>query len=116
MQRKPIIIDITTARWKYFGHVLRMHPRAPPKAAMAWVFTPEEQAKRFRGAKRTTIATTLHNDIKDTLRKFPNFQIVSFANLTDFQNCITLASNRNLWRKIVKTVTDTVQANYLRGD
>ena len=115
-KRKPIIIDITTARWKYFGHVLRMHPSAPPKAAMAWFFTPEEQAKRFRGAKRTTIATTLHNDIKDTLCKFPNFQIVSFANLTDFQNCITLASNRNLWRKIVKTVTDTVQANYLRGD
>ena len=114
-KRKPIIIDITVARLKYFGHVLRMNPNAPPKAAMAWYFTPED-AKKFKGAKRTTIATTLQNDIKETLRKFTNFQITSLSNMNDFQNCITLASNRNLWRKIVKTVTDTVQAKYLGGD
>ena len=92
-----------------------MNPNAPPKAAMAWYFTPED-AKKFKGAKRTTIATTLQNDIKETLCKFTNFQITSLSNMNDFQNCITLASNRNLWRTIVKTVTDTVQAKYLGGD
>ena len=109
---QPICIDITQARWKYLGHVLRMESDCPPKQAMEWFFLPEINLKRYSGTPRTTIVTTIQRDIKNTKEKFCNFEIHNFSTTVDFEILCNLASDRNHWKKITKTVTDTAKANY----
>ena len=110
---KPLTVRIAQSRWRYFGHALRMDPLSPPRRAMQYYFTAEPNTKKFSGNKRSTIVTTLQKDIKQTLQKFPLFQISSLQSNTDLTQICILAKNRSNWRKITKAVTDTVQANSL---
>ena len=109
---QPIIIDITKARWRYFGHALRLPNDSPPKKAMKWFFMPELFNQQASGAKRTTIVTTLQADIKNTIEKFPNFEIRSLDPLTDYNNICQIASDRLRWKRISKSVVDSVKAKY----
>ena len=103
---------IAKARWKYFGHTLRMEEEMPPHKAMLYYFMPESYLVKKFGAKRTTIVTTLQNDIRETRDKFPAFQIESMNNLHQFKTVRKLAQDRSAWRKVVKAVVDTAQAKY----
>lgn len=109
---RAIIIDITRARWKYFGHALRLPEDAPPKKAMRWYFMPELFNQQASGGQRTTIVTTLQTDIKDARTKFANFEIRSLASLADYNTICQIASNRKNWMKITKTVVDSAKAKY----
>ena len=89
-----------------------MESDCPPKQAMEWFFLPEINLKRYSGTPRTTIVTTIQRDIKNTKEKFCNFEIHNFSTTVDFEILCNLASDRNHWKKITKTVTDTAKANY----
>ena len=108
----PISIDITTSRWKYFGHSLRMANNTPPKHAMLWFFEPVRDCKKYSGKQRTTIFSTIQRDIHETKLKFPNFSIDSFDTASDFEHISSLAANRVLWRRITKAVVDAAKAKY----
>ena len=86
-------------------------PTISSTQSMEYFFIPVPKLKKFRGIQRTTIVTTLENDIKNTLVKFPTFQIKSLNSLSDLENICKIAQNRQLWRKITKAIMDTVQAN-----
>ena len=72
---KPISVDITRSRWKLFGHLLRMKENTPARLAMKWYFQKPEGVKKYRGRKRTTIVTTINEDIKRTIKNNPNFDL-----------------------------------------
>ena len=108
---KPASIRIAEARWRYFGHALRLPRDTPPQQSMDFYFADLNRPK-FRGAKRTTIVTTLQSDIKKTKEKFPQFQVDSLKSFRDLTNIRQLASDRKLWKKIYKAVIDTVEAEH----
>ena len=102
---RPISIDITQARWKLFGHLLRMKENTPARLAMKWYFQKPEGVKKFRGRKRTTIVTTINEDIKRTAKINPNFDLKPINSELDLRNVRVKATNRKHWQKRVTMIT-----------
>ena len=107
---RPLTIDITQARWKMFGHVLRMEENTPARKAMKYYFQVPE-AKKYRGRKRATIVTTLNRDIERTKKQCEGFAIPSLKSELDLQNIRVTALDRNHWQKIVKMVTNAAYSD-----
>ena len=111
---RPASIRIIEARWKYFGHALRLPLDSPPQHAMSYYFT-DLHKQKFPGAKRTTIVTTIQADIVKTKKKFPNFQVNSLSCFQDLIKIRQIASDRKLWHKIIKSVVNTAEAEHQEG-
>ena len=60
---RPITQDIVAARWRLFGHCLRLKSDAPAQKSMDYFFDNYEQRKKFRGRPRETLLKTLEKDI-----------------------------------------------------
>ena len=104
---RPLSIDITKARWKMFGHALRMNENTPARKAMKWFFeAPPVNVKKFRGRKRATIITTLNRDIERTRHINSMFTLPYLNSSLDLRNIRVKALNRKHWQKIVRMVTD----------
>ena len=100
-----ISADITKARWKLFGHTLRMNKDTPARKAMKFYFE-RNNAGKFRGRKRTTIVNTLNRDITNTKLVYPHFDLTQLHTELDLHNIRVKAKNRVLWRKRVKMIFD----------
>ena len=59
----PISEDVKTARWRVFGHVLRMPLDAPAQQPPDYYFA-DTEGVTFRGRPRTTLPTTLSADLR----------------------------------------------------
>ena len=103
---RPLSIDITKARGKMFGHVLRMNENTPARKAMRYFFQIPEGHKKFRGRKRATIVTTLNRDIERTREHNKDFQLPLLKTELNLRNIREEALNRKQWQRIVKMVTD----------
>ena len=103
---RPLTIDITRARWKMFGHALRLNENTPARKAMKWFFQVPVGVKKFRGRKRATIVTTLNRDIQRTQQNNRNFILPCLNSELDLRNIRVKALNRKHWQGIVKMVTD----------
>ena len=62
-QSRPISESIITARWRLFGHVLRLPRDAPAQRAIDHYFANTEAAT-FRGRPRTSLPSTLCWDLR----------------------------------------------------
>ena len=102
---RPISVDITRARWKLFGHILRMKENTPARLAMKYYFQIPAGVKKFRGRKRTTIVTTINNDIERTRKMNPRFDLKIINTELDLRNVRVKSTNRKLWQKRVAMVT-----------
>ena len=100
---QPISPDIAKARWKMFGHVLRMHKDTPARRAMKFYFE-ERPEKKFRGRKRTTIVTTLNRDIANTRKLCPMFDLPLLRSELDLHNIRVKAKDKKNWKKRVAMV------------
>ena len=70
---EPLSLEILTRRWRYFGHALRLHLDTPAAKAMKFYFSKVEKSIKFRGRPRTTIVTTLNDDIQSLIRNNNTF-------------------------------------------
>ena len=104
---KPLSITISERRWKLLGHILRLSADWPARETMRYYFE-ERTNKKFKGRKRTTIVTTINEDIKSTKEKHPTFPITPLISHVSLQNIHTKAMNRKLWSKVVGQVVDSV--------
>ena len=102
---RPISVDITRARWKLFGHILRMKENTPARLAMKYFFQIPPGAKKFKGRKRTTIVTTINNDIERTRKMNPRFDLKVIKTELDLRNVRVKSTNRKLWQKRVAMIT-----------
>ena len=59
---KPLSITITDRNWKLLRHILRLPVNCPARKTMKYYFE-ERTNKIFRGRRRTTIGSTLNEDI-----------------------------------------------------
>ena len=70
-QSRPISESIITARWRLFGHVLRLPRDAPAQRTIDHYFA-DTEAATFRGRPRTSLPSTLCSDLRhigSTLRQ-----------------------------------------------
>ena len=104
-KQHTISVDITRARWKLFGHTLRMDKNTPARKAMKFYFE-QSNAKKFKGRKRTTIVNTLNRDIIKTKQVYPHFDLPELRTELDLHNIRVKAKNRKLWRMRVKMIRD----------
>lgn len=113
---EPIELEILERRWRFFGHVLRLPEETPCWKAMKSFFG-SEGLKKFKGRPRTTIATTLNEDIKRLEERNPVFcRNVGFyrvTNLTDLKTMKELAMNRQRWKNITNCLYTAVKAEGL---
>ena len=86
---------MTERRWKLQGHILRLPANYPARKAMKYYFE-EWTNKIFRGRRRTTIVSTLNEDIKRTKEDDITFPVTPFVSKVSLQNLYTKAKNRKL--------------------
>lgn len=110
---EPISRDILERRWRFFGHILRRPENIPAWKAMKSFFD-DGNLKKFRGRPRTTIVSTLNNDIKCMREKNPvfykNIGIRPLERLSDLKVLKDLANNRPKWRNITECMYAVAKA------
>ena len=75
----------------------------------------EERTKKiFRWRRRTTIVSTLNEDIKQTKEDDITFPVTPLVSQVSLQNLYTKAKNRNLWSKIIQQVVKLAYSRWLR--
>ena len=62
------------------------------------------KAKGFRGQQRTTVVTTINRDIKRTLSKVGDFEVMELKSLEILEETRRVAQDRIKWRNIVNCV------------
>ena len=104
---REISRDIAEARWRAFGHMLRLPLDTPCQKAMEWYFEVPPNGKKFRGHNRTTLPIVLHNDIKETNKKHP-LEIQQFKSTEDLNYLRRLASDRENWKRLSSLICGVV--------
>ena len=104
-ETEPLSITITERRWKLLADILRLTADCSARKAMRYYFE-ERTNKKFVG-RRTTIATTINEDIRATKEKHTNFPITPLISLVSPQSLQTEVKNRKLWQKVVIQVADS---------
>ena len=99
---KPLLITIIERRWKLLGHILRLPADSPARKAMRNYF--EERTNKIFRERRTTIVSTLNEDIKRTKGDDITFPVTPLVSQVSLQNLYTKAKNRKLRSKIVQQV------------
>ena len=98
---KPLSITTTERRWKLLGHILRLPAECPARKAMRYYFE-ERTNKIFRARRRTTIVSTLNEDIKRTKEDDITFPVTPLLSQVSLQILYTKAQSRKLRSKIVQ--------------
>ena len=74
---------------------------AAARKAMRYYFE-DRTNQTFRGRRRTTIVSTLNEDIKRTKGDDITFPVTPLVSQVSLQNLYTKAKNRKLWSKTVQ--------------
>ena len=106
-KQNMLSLDILTARWKLFGHILRSNLDTPANIAMNNYFDNTNTTK-FKGRPRTTLPTTLNQDIKRT--KLTQYNIEQLKTKEDLENLREIAIDRHEWLNFVRTICDAAKA------
>jgi len=96
----PLGLTIMKARWRLFGHSLRLPSESPAALAMAAFFTDADKSS-WRGRPRLTLPVILHQDLQSvrmSLRKRQDLEILR-----------SIALDRRSWIDLCNTV---IHANY----
>jgi len=92
---EPVSHTIKRARWRLFGHILRLAPDTPAMAAMKGYFCCADPT--WRGRPRTTLVTRLSSDLSSCGEG-------KLTTLCDLKRLRLVASNRADWRELCSTV------------
>ena len=95
---EPLGVLLLQARWRLFGHTLRMDPETPAQLAMASYFS-TTTSRGFRGRPRTTLPVALSADLERANRGH-------LRSAHDLQVLQLVAADRQAWRGLVKDIAD----------
>ena len=100
-----IILRLARARWRLFGHVLRLPTDSPPPLAMGAYFA-EPRPVGWWGRPRHTLPTLLHDYDKEIG--------LSLASRADLQAFRAFAADRSVWVSICAgVVICTLQCSFV---
>ena len=86
-------------RLSLLGHILRLHPDTPAQKALDYFMTPHP---RPVGGQHKTWISTITKDLKDTLNEY---NIKTPLKKIDLESLKIIASDKVLWREVVKRET-----------
>ena len=98
-KERELSIDMKIARWRTFGHVLRLPIDTPCQKAMQWYFEIPHDSNKYRGNQRMTLPILLHNDIIE-INKIQKLKIKQFKSAEDLIILRELASDREQWKML----------------
>ena len=84
----PLGISVLRARWRLFGHVLRLDQSAPANLSMCSYFKPSTEPT-WRGKRGTTLAVVLRHDLELVGR--------TLKTSADLEELRSIAQNRGAW-------------------
>jgi len=96
-ESEPLGVTIMKAKWRLFGHILRLDVTAPSNLAMEAYFLPSESVC-WRGRPRITLPVSLHQDLQRIGQ--------SLKTRRDLLQLRELSSDRVLWRNLCAEVLD----------
>ena len=85
-----------------------MDSETPANKAMLYYFE-NNYAQQYQGRPRTTIVTTLNNDIQRNRNKLPNLPVITLKSLSDLQKLKELAQDRDAWEKFVNDINKVAE-------
>ena len=100
---KVLSSEMREARWRAFGHMLRLDREVPAQKAMGYYFDVPLNAKKFRGRKITTLPVCIDSDLKDAA-KLKQLPVQQFANKHDLEQLRRLAADREAWKALSKQI------------
>ena len=103
---KPVSAEVKEARWRMFGHSLRLHIQTPAQQAMTYYFQDEPRLKKYKGRPRTTLPSVLNADIKAAKTKYPEEMKLfnKFDNIADLNRARIIAKDRQMWKELSKLI------------
>ena len=99
---KPLSIQITSARWRLFGHILRRDKDIPANKATRAYFI--ENNNRLQGRPKTTLPIVLNRDLTLVNHQF------RLNSASDLDKLTELAQDRCKWRKLVTEIEKEAEA------
>ena len=102
----PASLQVMHARWRMFGHTLRMPADTPARKVMLYYFTKEVDIAGRQG-NNNTIATALS-------REYESVSSTKINDLNQFNKIVVLAQNRNAWRELVNDIFIFYKTKYER--
>lgn len=94
---KPASMQALEARWRLFGHTLRMNPDTPARQAMAYYFVKDHPGRK---GNRVTIASALSKEYKAVFGE-------AIDTKDAYEDVVQLAQDRENWKDIVAKVVQT---------
>ena len=94
---KPLSLEMKKARWKTFGHMVRLHEKTPCEITMTDYFQIPPNSKRYPGRK-STLPVKIDEDLKEVKRN-NNLIVSKFETIEDLQKLRNIAKERSQWTK-----------------
>ena len=100
-EAEPITFEIIQRRWRFFGHALRLDRESPAQKSMDFFFECKTN-KSFRGRPRTTIISTINDDINRLNDEDNDFRNVlpTLKTEKDLDLYRITAQDRKYWKKL----------------
>lgn len=93
----PASLQVLDARWRLFGHILRMNENTPARKAMVYYFAGDQKGRK---GPRITIATSLSNEYYIVHGK-------KLDSLEALNEIASIAQDRNEWKEITSKVVQS---------
>lgn len=106
-QEKPLSLQILSARWGLFGHILRRDKDIPANKAARAYFIPH--GKKLRGRPKTTLPTVLNRDL--ALIQHP----IRLHSANDLAEITELAQDRRHWRGITSQIEKAAEVSQTKN-
>ena len=106
-EERELSIDMKLARWRSFGHMLRLPLETPCQKAMQWYFEIPNNSKKYKGNQRITLPLVLHDDIVNTSKIHP-LEVQKFKTTEDLEKWREIGADRKKWKEIVTLICSTV--------
>ena len=97
---EPLNIRLTEARWRLFGHVLRLPRDVPAQMFVSEYFSREKDVEGWRGRPRTSLPTVLDEDLKTVGKRIHNSAELERLRLL----------TKEEWRALTRTIVETAKA------
>ena len=106
-QEKPLSIQILSARWSLFGHILRRDKDIPANKATRAYFTPH--GNKLRGRPKTTLPVVINRDLALIQHPIRLHTSKDLAEITD------LAQDRKRWRGMAYQIEKAAEVSQTKN-
>ena len=100
----PASIQVVSARWRLFGHTLRLEENTPARKAMLYYFSYNDM--KGRQGPRVLLPTVLSKEYKNVTGEDLN-------SLDQYNKIIQLSKTREKWKELVDNIVETSKSEYV---